>query len=446
MNLTVNVFETADYINTTPLEILAGDIVVDGVSSSSDGSSMTSSAEGEVIVSVSKSGYIPYSITIDDVGIRDQSIDIVLLKDLDINDPNYHKPFPTFFTFRDWGSYQITFYYATSYKGQSSFIKYNSDGTEDNYYGTKALIEFDGPGEYSVKSLSVNDGFSIYFPLKDENSTNITVEEYKASIALSSSATVVRPDDGCYIQGSEVKVDLSITQAIAPVDDTMHSVYMEILNPKGVRLYELSFLYNDIPDDILFDVNDIGAYTVNVTLEDYENNIYYEESIILEGCDYFSIDYSSCGSYNLTNYGTNSIRVVSEIEDIDVEIEAGESYGYTPSSERVVRLSTNIIGEDTKKIYLINNHCGIEMCMAAYIEDLLCAPRDRCTPCPPESELKQMYLFYNTYFMKVHQLFYQNSFFEALSDEVIDDITKIENLASKISEYCSDSSIDSCCK
>ena len=110
MNLTVNVFETTDYINTTPLEILAGDIVIGDNSSSSNLTSMTSSVEGEVSVSVSKPGYISYSIVISDVGIRDQSIDIVLLKDLDVNNVNYQKPFPTFFTFRDWGSYNLDFY------------------------------------------------------------------------------------------------------------------------------------------------------------------------------------------------------------------------------------------------------------------------------------------------------------------------------------------------
>ena len=446
MNLTVNVFETTDYINTTPLEILAGDIVVGDNSSSSNLTSITSSVEGEVSVSVSKPGYISYSIVISDVGIRDQSIDIVLLKDLDVNNVNYQKPFPTFFTFRDWGSYNLDFYYGTSFKGQSSFIKYNADGTTDTYYGTKASIEFDGPGEYSVKSRSINDDFDLYNPSVDDSDTNISVLEYKASITLSSKATNVREDDNCYVIGSQAELSISIDQAIAPVDDTMHSASLEIFNPKGVKLYDLNFVYNSIPSDIILEINEIGAYTVKLTLNDYENNISYEESTVLEGCDYFTVDYSSCGSYTLTNYGTSPIQVSSKAEDINTVIEAGESYGYTPSSERVVQLSTNIINDSKTKTYLINNHCGIEMCMAAYIEDLLCAPRDRCTPCPPESELKQMYLFYNTYFMKVHQLFYQNSFFDALSDDVINDITKIENLAAKLSEYCSDSSIDSCCK
>jgi hypothetical protein len=101
MNLTVNVFETNDYLNTSPLEILAGDIIIGETSSTSNLTSLTSEAEGEVSVSVSKPGYISYSIVISEVGIRDQSIDIVLLKDLDINNLNYQEPFPTFFTFRD---------------------------------------------------------------------------------------------------------------------------------------------------------------------------------------------------------------------------------------------------------------------------------------------------------------------------------------------------------
>jgi len=48
-----------------------------------------------------------------------------------------------------------------------------------------------------------------------------------------------------------------------------------------------------------------------------------------------------------------------------------------------------------------------------------------------------MMFFYNTYFHKVHELFYQNSFFEALDQTTLDKVSSINFVLGKIRDFCS---------
>ena len=440
MFLKVNVLST-DYASTSPLQVNVGGISIEdtsGVSESNQSPSTSFELEvfGRVELNINQPNFISYSTVIDDVGIENAEINIVLIEDFAEGDVNYMRPYPTFFSFRELGSFIYTFYSASSLVGHVSF------GIEGGVIrGVKAIHHFETPGEYLVSITSVSDYYTETVP--SNNNTNLSVTEYRAELGIKTESTLTYSEDGCYPDGAVINVTPTIT-LINPIDNSLYSSTLTVTNPKGFVVHEIHFLASAIPTDIYFEINEIGDYIINLYLEDNENQNTYEEDVAIKGCDSVVIEYNSCGSYSVFNYGNDELSIEIEADGINGTLVPREEFPIIPS-EGIVQVVITY-PDNTERVYLINNFCSIEKCMASYIEDILCAPRDRCRPCPPESELNQMFLFYNTYFMKVHALFYQNSYFDALSDENIADIVSIEALAAKMKAYCDNTEPGECCK
>ena len=435
MNLTVNILST-DYSTLSQLSAGIGGISINGDSNLSASSSHSAEVIGQAVVSVNVAGYIGYSTTINDTGLEDASINIVLINDFEEGNTNYLRPYPTFFYFRELGSFTYTFYSGSSAVGNISFEVENAISR-----GSKVVHSFGSPGEYLIAITSASDYYTETVP--SNNNTNLSVTEYRAELDIEVESSITYPDGTCFPSGALITVTPTIT-LIDPVDNSLYAATLTITNPKGFKIAELNFLAESIPSDIIFEVSEIGDYVIDLFLDDSENQNTYEEELTVKGCDSVVIKYSNCGSYSVFNYGNDDLAYSIDKDGLSGPLLPGEEVPITPS-EGIVQVVVTY-PDETTRVYLINNFCAIEKCMANYIEDVLCAPRDRCRPCPPDNELNQMVLFYNTYFMKVHALFYQNSFFDALSGENIADIVSIEALAAKMKAYCDNTEPGECCK
>lgn len=221
-----------------------------------------------------------------------------------------------------------------------------------------------------------------------------------------------------------------------PGDLSSSSIDFLLLKPDGAT-EEINFNAASTPD-LGFVMSQVGDYGFSITL----TNEISEESYRVEGTisssDTIRFKYESCGVFSVENLGQESQTV--SLTSINSESE--ESFILVTEDKKTFNPSigvteVKVTDNGGERTFLVNNSCEVEECLARFIEDLLCGDDKACEMCPDETEVAQMMFFYNTYFMKVHELFYQNSFFEALDQSVLDKISSINFMIDKIREFCS---------
>jgi hypothetical protein len=288
------------------------------------------------------------------------------------------------------------------------------------------------------------DPIADYLALDTE--TNITVDEYRVDIDLTTTSEIEPLVDGdvcCYFKNDTVTIDATVTLNRPGADPNLNSISFKVIDPEGIDISDVAWVYplNLSPIQIDFPLTKLGAYTVTATVEDTVCDNTFEHTITVETCNFIFIKYLGCNSFEVQN---RSLDTDIEYTLLDVGDAAFSETGTLAAQSAITFDFTRPsiyefqarYGEDTVQSYLLNNYCEIERCFIDYIEQILCAPVNRCSPCPPESEISQMFLMYNAYFMKINKIFNLNSFHTALDQEGLDEVTTATQIMDKILLYC----------
>lgn len=481
MNLNVNVI---DINGLSSISVDVGGITINDVSNISPAAGLATFVDDgcPAVVTVTQSGFHPYEMTIDNVYATDKVIEITLVPIItDINDPNYLRPYPTFYTFQGDCDFCIDAYNASSYTGNITWYINN----EEYETGSKIKSCFCNPGDFQIKVRNQTSQWVVQVPgcpaveeqlwdrffantaegntvsgtidtldtyLALDLDTNITIAEYRADISLEVTSDVAPLVDGdvcCYSRGEALTVTPTVALNRAAANPDFHTLEFKVIDPEGFTIEDPSWafpmtLYPDI--SIQFEMSKIGVYTIVATLEDLDCDNTFVQEMQVETCNFVYIQYTDCGIYNIQNRSSATefsytVTNVTDSEDaISGELLATEAVDINLSNQSLYLLEVVYTKsgetEPTTETYVLNNYCSIEQCFTKYIEEILCSPSDRCSPCPPESDLNQMFFFYNTYFMKIHKMFNTNSFYSALDEEGLNEITTISQLMGKIQSYC----------
>jgi hypothetical protein len=490
MNLTLNVLST-DFNTETPLAIPAGGISINGDANlgASDTHSVEVSDFGEAELLVSVAGYLPYNMTIDNVFSEDLSLDVILVQEItDIEAPNYLRSRPNFFVIKDPCSYCVYYYYASSNFGNVSWL-INNKHYEN---GQKGVIPFAASGSYQIKvrnrsseshvdtesgelvcgcggqpsgvdyeSITYSwdqqfanihtgntvsgdiDDIEVYLAL--DTQTNITIEEYRASITTNVSSGIEplqEQDSQYYFRDDEITITptIEITRGVA--DD--YTVYYKTVDPRGVTIVELAQPFGAPIEPVYFKVEELGVYTTEIRLVDNICGLTYETTVAVETTNFIDIEYTDCSTFRVTNYSSDRVisYQISDIADASFNVQGtlspGNSFDTVLTSVSLYYMDVTYTEDnvETEERYVLNNYCQIELCMADYIESIICEEGTNCDPCPEESTLNQMILFYNTYFMKLHKYFQKNTYFTALADSDLDELLTLKGIMDKIASFC----------
>ncbi len=237
-----------------------------------------------------------------------------------------------------------------------------------------------------------------------------------------------------YVKGTVLTI-LTVLEDY-PGDKSVSSIEYSLLKPDG-SLDEVVFNANDLSVDLGFKISQVGDYQFTILLNNGDTGETYKKEGTISNSDTIKFKYESCGVFSVQNLGQEDQTVTySSLNNSDngsVYLSPGSKENFTPSTGVTEVVVSEVEGNRT---FLVNNSCDVEECLARFIEDLLCGEEETCEMCPDETEVAQMMFFYNTYFMKVHELFYQNSFFEALDQSVLDKVSSINFMIEKISEFC----------
>lgn len=471
MNLTLQVIQPQLGNPPIPLTISPGGISIGldtNVGAVSSLSSMVMNNES-IIISVTEPGYHSYSMTIDNVYEADKVIYILMVPIiLDINNPDFNRPYAMHYYFSSPCGYKVDFYSSTSFSGNSSWFVNNEFYTT----GSKGTITLCNPGPVQIKNralmtrrcgttlwdrqwantdneLFVLPGFevgigetgntvagivdSIETYLLLDTESNVIVGEYKPSFWLDISSPVNQLENCCYTRGETVTIEPNIELHRPGALPEDHLYDITVYNPIGELVLHAEFSLTDEDISVSF-VPELGTYSVHANLIDTHcDNVYSVESTI-EGCDFFVIDYVDCNTYILSNRSSErSLDVnISSIEGEELFQETlGPGDAYTVVFER-----PSLYFVDTGDIYVLSNYCIIDECISTYILDLLCPTVDRCDPCPPDNELNQMLLLSYTYFMQLNSEYGYNNFYSGLDNTKLAELAQIKTTMDRLLSFC----------
>jgi len=484
MILTVNIVET-DFSTEIPLVVDAGGISINGDSNPSTNNAHVVTVDDNcpAVITVNQTGFHPYEMTVDNVYAEDKTITIIMVPVIaDINDPNYLRPRPSFFTFQGICDFCIDAYFGSSIIGNTSWYVNNIEYEE----GTKIKSCFCNPGEFQIKVRNQTSQFVVQVPgcpaveeqlwdqqyanlftgntvagdidpiedyLALDTETNIVISEYRPDLSLEATSTLAPltdQDTTCYSRNEIITITPSVTLNREGADPDFHTIEFKVIDPEGFTIEDPSWTFplTLLPNiSIQFEMSKIGTYTVISTLEDLDCGNTFEKELQVETCNFVYIQYNDCGTYTVTNR-SSATQFSYTVTDVDTsatgsmegEVAPTEvaTLNFTNQSLYLLEVKYTKEGEttETTETYVINNYCSLEQCFTKYIEQILCGSNGRCTPCPPESDLNQMFFFYNTYFMKIHKMFNTNSFYAALDEEGLNEITTIQQLMANMYEYC----------
>lgn len=471
MNLTLNILQTDGLGNVhIPLSVGSGGIDIGGVSNVGGASSLIAAVTDNtsVDISVIEAGYHPYSITIDDVYVDDAVINVIMVPETVIGDPEYNLVTPGFFTFQDPDSFRVDVYAASSYIGNSSWLVNNVPYTT----GTKAKIDFISPGDYQIKHVTENANWLRLFGTTEEGNViidvkepignyvvldvanNTTIVEYRPDLSIAFTSVnnpIVTDDLSCYARGEVITVTPSWTLNKPGADPANHNIIYTVVAPDGSAVtvdpqdtFPLNIPFANAA--ITFTLEQLGTYKIEAKIVDLDSGEEYPVTGCIETCNFIHLSYKSCNTFFLENrssvspfeYSISQHGIVGVLTDGDLD--PGESVDLTFTNPGLFIMTVNYLddlGNPIEEQYIISNHCEIENCITGYITDLLCGGGDACAPCPPDNELNQVLLFSYTYFMKLNKQYSLNNFYNGLSQGQLDDLTSIDQVLNKLALFCS---------
>lgn len=468
MNLSISVLQkTLDGGTYGALAVDAGGTVIGGVGNVSASSFHVQPVtdNDSVDISVTQPGFHTYTMTIDNVYEEDRNI-VILMVDLedDISSDEYNKPYPYFFYFSDPCSYDIDYYNASGFGGTTEWYVDNESVSIGNkkgayspcqpkdlqlkvrgtMYNNDGTIRFDRvqSGVVSVGDDTPNEGQGIDNILQEDLSSNITVVEYKPTYSFEVDQTSGYIEDcECYLENLGYTLVPSIT--LPNAND--FTITYSLINGDGETVETVSYpITGAVTDyDYEFTLESLGDYTVDIVINDTHCTLEYNETVLLTACDYINLKYSDCGQYKLSNLSStkNVDYVISDLYGNDTDVTELAAEGVIDLSfTKYGTYTLAITDEDELTTYrIIHNYCNLESCFKNYMLDILCGNTLDCTcdyDASAEIKLIRLWTLYNTYFMKLQDEFTFNTYYTALSDTKIDDLTEIDALADKIATIC----------
>jgi len=480
MQLTVQILQTNGLNNPNiSLSVASNGINVNGTQNAGPATSLvvTVPDNGTAEITVSQTGFYTYTTKIHNVYNLDKTIQIVMVPTItDISDPDYNRPSPWFFYFADPCSFKVDFYSGSSFAGQIEWYVNNEllVGSVTDY-----SISVCSPGTYQLKMRSttcdiLNNSTVIrwdrYYANTEEGNVipqivspvstylaldtlvNLTVADYRVCLSLAVE-TEVQPlcteNACCYPRDEDVVIIPTWTLNRPGSNPANYTITWEVTDPDGLTLAlnQSTFVLSAPPLTIQlpFTLEKLGFYTVKATIFDSVCGNTFESVLLVETCNFVVITYAGCNTFNISNKSsaTDMSFNITDLEGNVVNqggaLQPGASIQATFKQfglyiVNVTYTRDNVIVQEK---YVLNGYCELEACLSQYIMDLLCVVPDRCNPCPPETELNQVLLLYNAYFMKVNKLFATNNFYTALEDGLLAELTSIQQIMDKIYNFCS---------
>jgi hypothetical protein len=287
--------------------------------------------------------------------------------------------------------------------------------------------------------------------------TNQTVTEYRPSLDLVfSTPTDEIADAGCYTQYETITIDPTIVLQRTGASAALHTIDWLITDPEGlpVTLATSQFPLNLSAAALQLSVplDKLGTYIVQATVTDTECGTTFVITENIKTCMFVYVETTGeCAEFTLHN---KSLQY-----DIDYKIQliGGTTVAFngtlaantTTNTGSALQFSLTDIGiheieirytdEDDELqviILVVNNFCVLWDCLAGYINEALCKPENLCDPCPDSLRLNQMVLFNMAYSMKLNKEYTFNNFYSTLDQSKLDEFTSINQLATKIQEFC----------
>jgi hypothetical protein len=492
MELTLNIFRWVDAV-TPPasLTVDTGGISIDGTTNIINDSSLavTVADDSEIEISVSQTGYHPYSLTISNVYRTDASVDILMVPIItDISDPEYLMPHAFFFTLTDICSFDVGVYNASSYAGNIEWYLNNELLLQSN--NESLIYAFTSEGDYQFKqavSTTTYDGNSVvtawlrqwasstvgetgnttitqdvsttdlaaYLLLDLE--TNVTVSEYRPTFVLTKTPPVEIIDNAdCYTQYEDITVtaDAELTRSGAVSSE--YNVAWTVTSPSGFIVLEETQSLQLAVNSVTFSMDELGTYTVSADLIDVPCNNTFNRTTTAATCDFVFFETTGdCGDFTLYN---RSLQY-----DIDYEIELVGGSGESPISGTLAATPNSVLGNSEiieltdigihqatiswytdisdpttyqTKVLVINNWCSLWDCLAGYINEVLCKPEELCSPCPDGLVLNEMLLLNQAYSMLMNNEYTFNNYYSALDESKLAEYATINSVADKIEKLC----------
>ncbi len=481
MNLSLNITELGLPTSINLEDISINGIVVGGASTFVGPLSFTLDDNSSLEISISKTGYTDYNVSIPNVYDVDNEITIDFAPQLLVNDPDYKKPYPGFFYFKNPCSFDVDFYYNSNidasvywfidntqkYSGKSFTLK-PCNTTEVQvkveaiaYDLTTEVVESvnvgcgcEGEGggivtkyaklwdQYFATTIQGNnvagdiDEQSVYLAL--DVVSNLLIEEYRPTISLNADCPLNSSNICAYALGEEAHVIPTLT-FIEAVELDRYTLKWEVFNngtPVDLLQSEFPVGVEGLDISLYFDIKKIGTYTVKATLTDLVCGCTYTADYTIEGLNFLKIEQSSvCNSFKITNYSTtkNVDIVISDFDNNIVSESLLEPNGVLEFSIQTglykVECNYQENSLDATQIFIVTNFCEIEDCITTSIEDALCGTNCGCNA-TLEKQLASMRLITlsNLFFEKIHSFYYLNNFYTALEDSLVSKITEARDI------------------
>lgn len=470
MNLTINTLQvnytSANNALSLPIVSSTGQIKIGTSSMVGTASSFTAAVTNNTSVDivVEMVGFHPYSMTIDNVYKDDHTIDITLAQILLTSAAPYGDTYARKFGFVDSCSFKVDYYSAVSLPGNSSWYINNV------LYGTglKAKFDFIAPNSYQVKNVSQSGGTFIEVSgstivegtvlgnlLAQDLTTNLIVSEYRPEISLGFTSVnnpLASTTLSCFKLDEVLTITPTWTLNRPGADPNNHNIIYTIISPDGFAfvpdntsgLPQDTFPLSTTPANatVTFTLSQLGTYKISAKIVDIHCGTEFPIEYCVETCKFINIKYKDCNKFTIQNKSSVNDFVYS-IEQHGVAgnivtgtLQKGTDFDITFTNPGLFIL-TATYGAGIVEKYIISNHCEIEKCISSYITDLLCGGNDPCAPCPEDNELNQILLMSYTYFMKLNKEYALNNFYNALSQEKLDELTTINGVLNKMALFCS---------
>jgi len=438
-----------------------------------------------------RAGYETYSVTIPNVYDVDNSITIDFAPILPINDPNYKKPYPGFFSFKNPCSFDVDYYYNSNIDGDIFWFIDNKEVAKGNRF----TVEPCNPTTYQVKVEAVvydltievipgssdpgcgcesnNGGSTVtqYAKMWDQYFANITVGntvsgdideqsvylaldlnvnediiEYRPSITLTSDCY----DDSSNLCSAPIGEEVVITPTIVfpgAIEQDRYIITWKVTNNgNNVDLPQSEFPIGVVGVDynLYLDVKKIGDYLVTATITDLECNCTYKAYYTVRGTNFLEIKQSSvCDKFRIYNKSTD--RSASFVlSDFDGNVILTDTVEFNSYLEFVIETglfkaectyTDNLI--EKNQIFIVTNFCEIEDCITDYIEAAICGSACGCnSTLDKQLDAMRQIALSNLFFEKVHKFYYLNNYYTALEDTLVSRVNEARDILSKLLEYC----------
>lgn len=464
MNLTINI------VNTSGSPLVCDTIDVGGSITNGNSSVIESITDNTSIsILIINNGYYTYQTLIDNVYEDDNIINIVLVENLPINDPNYNKPYPNFFSFKNPCTYDVDSYVASSLVGTVSWYINNS-----KIYSTgfKFTYTFKEEGDYQIKlrSTYINSvtcsldwdqyyattvqGNTILGDIESESSylvldvaTNITIPNIIPDFQLITFYEESPNYQGCFTLVDEISIIPDITFR-GNSDDWSYKISVKDPQDNIILLTQFDGLTGSETDFTPYKVTFIGdthgGYTITGTLIDNHCNSSYVHTIIEESCSVITADYLECTKYRLNNTSpTRSLDITIIYHHSNEQL--GDIISLNPLESVEIDLNlgigiylVNVEWDDGTEDIILNGYCQIYDCITDYITSILCEPCDPCKDiCEYELQWSKMFSLTHVYFSKLQSEFGFNNVYTGFDIDKLNSLTTIQDIALKLESFCS---------